>query len=61
MNWEFWSENPWLTFIAICAIYYSLRNVLLILPNRYFRSRDIAAHGWPPPHCDADGDFRPKE
>lgn len=24
--------------------------------NRYMRSRNIAARGWPPPHCDADGD-----
>lgn len=20
------------------------------------RAKNIAAHGWPPPHCDADGD-----
>jgi len=25
--------------------------------NRYLRHRNIAARGWPPEHCDADGDF----
>jgi hypothetical protein len=24
--------------------------------NRWLRSRNIKHHGWPPPHCDADGD-----
>ena len=24
--------------------------------TRWVRSRNIARHGWPPPHCDADGD-----
>lgn len=23
---------------------------------RFLRSRDIRDQGWPPPHCDADGD-----
>jgi len=26
--------------------------------NRWCRTRNIKAHGWPPAHCDADGDFR---
>jgi hypothetical protein len=42
--------------------------VLLSLPfdairccwNRWLRSRNIKHHGWPPPHCDADGDFAPQ-
>ena len=25
--------------------------------NRWLRSRNIKEQGWPPPHCDADGDF----
>lgn len=24
--------------------------------NRWARTRNIAAQGWPTPHCDADGD-----
>ena len=31
------------------------------LANRALRHLNIRAHGWPPPHCDADGDFRPDE
>jgi hypothetical protein len=26
------------------------------LVNRWFRHLNIKAHGWPPPHVDADGD-----
>lgn len=26
--------------------------------NRRLRSKNIAAKGWPPPHLDADGDFK---
>lgn len=26
--------------------------------NRFFRHRNINKHGWPPPHCDADGDYK---
>lgn len=28
--------------------------------NRWCRMKNIAANGWPPPHCDADGDFPDK-
>lgn len=27
--------------------------------NRWIRHKNIAAHGYPPPHLDADGDFKP--
>jgi len=29
--------------------------------NRFFRHLNIRKHGYPPPHCDADGDFRKDE
>ncbi len=32
-------------------------NFLFRCWNRWCRSRNIRAQGWPPPHCDADGDF----
>ncbi len=43
--------------------------LLLILPlellfkayNRRLRHRNILKHGYPPSHCDADGDFLKKE
>jgi hypothetical protein len=25
--------------------------------NRFLRMLNIRKHGWPPVHCDADGDF----
>lgn len=31
---------------------------LLIIWNRFWRHLNIRKHGYPPPHCDADGDFK---
>jgi hypothetical protein len=54
----FAGEHPVLfTFIllAICSVV----NTLTFRPfNRWIRSRNIASKGWPPPHLDADGDFK---
>lgn len=36
-------------------------NFLFKIWNRYLRSRNIRAHGYPPAHCDADGDFKPEK
>lgn len=47
-------------FVAVAG--FQLVAILFVrLPNRFWRHRNIRAHGWPPPHCDADGDFRPDE
>ena len=35
--------------------------VLYILINRPLRHWNIRKHGYPPAHCDADGDFKKKE
>lgn len=35
--------------------------VLIITINRPFRHMNIRKHGYPPPHCDADGDFKEKK
>lgn len=32
--------------------------ILIHLINRPLRHWNIQKHGWPPPHCDADGDFK---
>lgn len=29
--------------------------------NRFMRMLNIRARGWPPSHCDADGEFEEKE
>jgi hypothetical protein len=58
---SFAAASPWLAFgLSALAVY------VLCLPfgfafrcwNRYLRSRNIAARGWPPEHLDADGDPR---
>ena len=55
----FSTAGPWNFFMAAVLIY-----IIIALPfqlvvrcwNRWLRSRNIREHGWPPPHCDADGD-----
>ena len=54
---KFASDNPWLTFfLAVLAAEVIIR-VVVNLPNRILRHWNIRKHGYPPPHCDADGDF----
>jgi len=33
-------------------------NFLFLVWNRFMRHLNIRKHGYPPAHCDADGDFR---
>ena len=55
---KFASDNPWLTFfLAVLAAEVIIR-VVVNLPNRILRHWNIHKHGYPPPHCDADGDFK---
>lgn len=56
--YEFMNSNPILTFFMACMIYYTIRTLLFVLPNRICRHKNILRHGYPPPHCDADGDFK---
>lgn len=58
--YEFMIKSPILTFFMGVLLYYAIYEIFFRLPNRYFRSRNIAKHGWPPEHCDADGDFKEK-
>ena len=51
---EFANSSPWLTFFMVFfALYFPFDTL-----QRYLRHLDIKEHGWPPVHCDADGDFR---
>ena len=56
--WEFFNENWFLAFIIVCSIYYMFKIIFFILPNRVLRHANIRKHGYPPAHCDADGDFK---
>jgi len=53
------SESPVLTFFLAVILGCTAYDVLFKLPNRLFRHLNIRKHGWPPDHCDADGDFKP--
>lgn len=56
--YEFMSQSPWLTFFLALIISEGVVRLCLFLPNRIMRHWNIHKHGYPPPHCDADGDFR---
>lgn len=55
---EFISGSPWISFFLALVIGEVLKSVLYLLPKRMIRSADIRTNGWPPAHCDADGDFK---
>jgi hypothetical protein len=46
----------WLGFILILG---GVLNFIYKIYNRTWRHANIRKHGYPPAHCDADGDFRP--
>jgi hypothetical protein len=47
---KFMGDHPWLTFF--------LALLLAEFINRIFRHWNIRKHGYPPAHCDADGDLK---
>lgn len=62
MNLEFWGEHWFLAFMAICcatAVAVSILEVILKSISRFLRVLLVAIRGWPPPHLDADGDWKP--
>ena len=59
--WDFWHAHP---FLAWCALWLGWVPLLIveqlrIVASRWMRTRNIRAAGWPPPHLDADGDWKP--
>lgn len=59
--YEFMSDSPILSFFLAFLLAVMIECLCFRLPNRYFRSRNIAKHGWPPEHCDAYSDFKQKD
>ena len=59
--WQFMSDSPFLTFFLALIVIEAIVKIFIILPNRIMRHRNIHKHGYPPVHCDADGDFKPVE
>jgi len=62
---EYMAENPFMTFVLAIVIsgFISgfISSVLVSLPNRILRHWNIRKHGYPPVHCDADGDFKEED
>ena len=50
---SFWS------FIGTLILLNTILNFLILAINRFFRHWNIRKHGYPPPYCDADGDYIP--
>jgi len=56
--YKFMSDSPFLTFFLIVVIGEVIVRVVVNLPNRILRHWNIRKYGYPPAHCDADGDFK---
>lgn len=52
--YKFASESPWLTFFLAWLVF----QTILVIWSRFWRHWNIRKHGYPPAHCDADGDFK---
>lgn len=50
--YDFMTGSPWLTFFLA----WIASALVFRLWNRTMRMVNIRKHGWPPAHCDADGD-----
>ena len=57
--YEFISASPWIAFFLALIAGGVVVRVAIVLPNRILRHWNIRKHGYPPQHCDGDGDFRP--
>ena len=54
---EFMSDSPYLSFFCLWLILAFLETAIKVP----CRAANIRKHGWPPEHCDADGDIKKKE
>lgn len=54
---DFAASSPVLAFL-LCWI---TLTYVVILINRILRHWNIRKHGYPPPHCDGDGDFKKEQ
>ena len=59
LNWylEVLKANGFVGFLILCSVYYLLKFMLFVIPLRLIRYGNLQKHGWPPEHCDADGDI----
>ncbi len=48
-------------FIGAAILLGMVTRFLFLLWNRFMRMLNIRSKGWPPAHCDADGDFKTED
>lgn len=48
-------------FIGGFCILSLFTSITFVIWNRFWRHWNIRKHGYPPSHCDADGDFKPQK
>ncbi len=44
--------------IVLSMLFIAPLKILFLCLNRFLRHRNISKYGYPPAHCDADGDFK---
>lgn len=44
--------------IILVIIFGGILNTICFIWNRFWRHLNIRKHGYPPTHCDADGNFK---
>ena len=57
--WQF--IGCWILLLIPAQLIVAILNTPVKLLNRTFRHWNIRKHGYPPVHCDADGDFKKTE
>ena len=60
MHWQLVVRQYIVTPILLSIVCFIVFQCLFLCWNRWLRSRNIKNAGWPPSHCDADGDFKPQ-
>ena len=55
--WEFMSGSPFVALVMVCLMAGTISGIWA----RFIRHLNIRKHGWPPPHCNADGYLKEEE
>jgi len=59
--YEFIGGSPFISFFLAVGFVELVKYLLIYCISRPLRAMNIRKHGWPPEHCDADGDFKSDE
>ncbi len=59
--YHFMSNSPVLTFFLALIFFAVVQVVFDVFITKPLRHMNIKKHGWPPSHCDSDGQFKKDE